>query len=486
MASCPACGFDLAASGKCPVCGFDFAQPAVSPLAAPEADESSLEMVGAGTRAVGGRGEGAPARAQSGRSVEAEPPRGGRTGKRLSLVGAVIVVFALLGVGGFFLFGANAGEGAESAATASRTPRAAAADAQAAGGERAGALSQAGAPGSVAGGTREASISLATAAGAALPQVGEGGGGAQSGVATYSDPAVERSLSDGTSDLPSDYRAIDLTPVTPRDAAPAYDITKRTEFPPLTSEEAYVAWMLAHYPGEQKKFLEERWARATLALERGHIRHERILMGFLLTPREWFVRAANINRTYENVAMPIGYGQTISGPDLVARMTDYLNPQPEQRVLEIGTGSGYQSAFLSELSDHVYTIEIVKPLAEETNAIYVAHTQEMPEYANIHRRIADGYYGWRENAPFDRIIVTCGIDHIPPDLIKELAPDGIMVIPIGPPSGQTILKITKHVGKNGRITLTREDIYHGMAKDIFVPFTAVGGGVHSLNTDVKR
>ena len=289
----------------------------------------------------------------------------------------------------------------------------------------------------------------------------------------------------GALDLPSDYRAISLTPETARSSPPAYDITKRIGSPPLTSENAYVSWMLAHYPGEQAKFLRERWARAAFAVEHGHIRSERILAGFLLTPREWFVRPFNNRRAYANVAMPIGYGQTISGPDLVARMTDRLDPLPGQRVLEVGTGSGYQSAFLSEISDHVYTIEIVKPLAEETNAIYLAHTSEMPEYSNIHRRIADGYYGWREHAPFDRIIVTCGIDHIPPDLIHELAPNGIMLIPIGPPSGQTILKITKHIGMDGRVTLTREDIYHG-TKDIFVPFTAAGGGVHSLAADAGR
>ena len=481
MASCPSCGFDLAATGKCPVCGFDAAQPAVLPHTVETVDGSSREMVGAGTRAAGARDEGAQSHVRTSRSVEAEPPVGGRMGRRLPLIGTVVVVCALLAVGGFFLFGANVGGSASAADAANQASRLSGDPVRTAGEHPAGGV--AGAHAAAAATPREAEASLAAAAqiGADLPQTDQSAGGA-----TYSDPAVERSLSGAVSDLPSDYRAIDLTPVTPRDAAPAYDITKRTAYPPLTSEKAYIAWMLAHYPGEQEKFLKERWARATLALERGHIRHERILMGFLLTPREWFVRAANINRAYENVAMPIGYGQTISGPDLVARMTDYLNLQPEQRVLEIGTGSGFQSAFLSELSNHVYTIEIVKPLAEETNAIYVAHTPEMPEYANIHRRIADGYYGWRENAPFDRIIVTCGIDHIPPDLIKELAPDGIMVIPIGPPSGQTILKITKHVGKDGHITLTRDDIYHGMAKDIFVPFTAVGGGVHSLNTDVKR
>jgi protein-L-isoaspartate(D-aspartate) O-methyltransferase len=92
--------------------------------------------------------------------------------------------------------------------------------------------------------------------------------------------------------------------------------------------------------------------------------------------------------------------------------------------------------------------------------------------------VDDGYYGWEEYAPFDRIIVTCGIDHVPPALIKQLAPGGIMVIPIGPPSGQTILRIIKKVDPDGTVNLEREDIYHGKHKQIFVPFTAHGGGIH--------
>jgi len=95
--------------------------------------------------------------------------------------------------------------------------------------------------------------------------------------------------------------------------------------------------------------------------------------------------------------------------------------------------------------------------------------------------MADGYYGWPEFAPFDKIIVTTGTDHIPPELLKELNPGGVMIIPVGPPTGQTILKITKEVDKDGSVRLTREDIYHGTAKDIFVPFTAAGGGIHTMS-----
>jgi protein-L-isoaspartate(D-aspartate) O-methyltransferase len=165
----------------------------------------------------------------------------------------------------------------------------------------------------------------------------------------------------------------------------------------------------------------------------------------------------------------------------VGRMTDYLDVQPEQKVLEIGTGSGYQSAVLSELSNHVYTIEIVAKLAQQTDAIYRAHEKVYPEFMNIQRKIDDGYYGWLEHAPFDRIIVTCGIDHVPPELIQELAPEGIMVIPVGPPSGQTILRIIKHVSPDGAVSLDREDIFQGKKKQIFVPFTS-RDGLHKIDT----
>ncbi len=262
----------------------------------------------------------------------------------------------------------------------------------------------------------------------------------------------------------------------------AYNVADQTEFPSLDSKSAYIAWMLAHTK-ESEKFLSEKWDRTQIALRRGDIRHRRVLIAFLETPREDFVRKYNLSKAYDDTAIPIGYGQTISGPHIVARMTDALDPLPNMRVLEIGTGSGYQSAFLSELSNYVYTIEIVKPLERETDKIYRSLYSQYPMYQNIHRRAADGYYGWPQEAPFDRIIVTAAIDHIPPDLLKELAPNGIMVIPIGPPSGQVVLKITKIVEPDGTIRLEREDIYHGTAIKTFVPFTAENGGVHSLRND---
>ncbi len=259
------------------------------------------------------------------------------------------------------------------------------------------------------------------------------------------------------------------------DGPQSYNIAARSEAPPTTSKAAFVAWMLAH-TDQKEKFLAQKWDLALVELSTGAITHSRILKAFLRAPREFFAR--DTRRAYENAVLPIGYGQTISGPLMVGRMTDNLNPQPDQKVLEIGTGSGYQSAFLSELCRHVYTVEIVRPLALETDAIYRKHEAAYPEFGNIDRKIDDGYFGWAEHAPFDRIIVTCGIDHVPPELLKQLAPDGIMVIPVGPPSGQTILKITKHVAPDGTVTLDREDIFKGKRKEIFVPFTS-RGGVHS-------
>jgi protein-L-isoaspartate(D-aspartate) O-methyltransferase len=256
---------------------------------------------------------------------------------------------------------------------------------------------------------------------------------------------------------------------------PPFDITSREDSPPTTDRVSYVAWMREH-TDQKEKFLLQKWELSQSMLRMRSLTHPRILEAILRAPREFFCR--DTRRAYEDAVLPIGYGQTISGPHMVARMTDYLDPQPDHKVLEIGTGSGYQSSVLSELSNHVYTIEIVEPLARETDSIYHAHEARYPEYRNVHRKVDDGYFGWPQHAPFDRIIVTCGIDHVPPELLRELAPEGIMVIPVGPPSGQTILRIVKHVGADGAVTLDREDIFQGKKRQIFVPFTSRQGGVH--------
>jgi protein-L-isoaspartate(D-aspartate) O-methyltransferase len=261
---------------------------------------------------------------------------------------------------------------------------------------------------------------------------------------------------------------------------PIFDITKRLDQPPMNNEADYIQWMLANTP-EKKNYLTPKWERLQAIIEKQDVNDPRIIEAFLRAPREFFCDAGSSSKAYANAVMPIGYGQTISGPHLVSRMTQTINPQPSHKVLEIGTGSGYQSAILAELSNYVYTIEIVPQLAEKANAVYTKQLKNYPEYANIKRKAADGYYGWAEYAPFDRIIVTAGIDHVPPDLLKQLAPGGIMVIPVGPPSGQTVLKISKEVLADGSVTFKREDIYHGR-KVVFVPFTA-GQGIHSTTND---
>jgi len=176
-------------------------------------------------------------------------------------------------------------------------------------------------------------------------------------------------------------------------------------------------------------------------------------------------------------------GVTITGPHTVARMTNTIDVKKGDKVLEIGTGSGYQSAYLSNLTDQVYSIEIIKPLFERTGQVYADLIADgYSEYRAIQRKNADGYYGWAEAAPFDKIIVTCGIDHVPPELLKQLKPDGLMVIPIGPPGAQHVLKITKRTDAAGAVTVARSDIYGGAIIN-FVPFTKLEGdkivGTHS-------
>ncbi|HOV86936.1 MAG TPA: protein-L-isoaspartate(D-aspartate) O-methyltransferase [Syntrophobacteraceae bacterium] len=143
-------------------------------------------------------------------------------------------------------------------------------------------------------------------------------------------------------------------------------------------------------------------------------------------PRHEFVPLNLKSHAYENRPLPIGYGQTISQPYIVALMTDLLEPAPGQKVLEIGTGSGYQAAVLAELVGRVYSIEIIPELAREAQARI-----KRLGYGNIEIRQGDGYYGWEDQAPFDGIIVTAAGSHIPPPLVQQLKPGGKMVIPVG-------------------------------------------------------
>jgi protein-L-isoaspartate(D-aspartate) O-methyltransferase len=162
-------------------------------------------------------------------------------------------------------------------------------------------------------------------------------------------------------------------------------------------------------------------------------------------PRHRFVPAALRGQAYEDRALPIGEGQTISQPFIVAYMTALLEPDADDVVLEVGTGSAYQAAILSRLVRHVYTIEIVKPLAEQA-------AQRLSElgYGNVTVRHGDGYAGWPEHAPFDAIMVTAGADHVPQPLIEQLKPEGRLVMPVGnSPDDRRLLLVTKD--RQGRI-----------------------------------
>ena len=244
--------------------------------------------------------------------------------------------------------------------------------------------------------------------------------------------------------------------------------------PPTDSRAKFVAWGAAQR-GEEPKPLGERFDRFEALVRNEDLLNDRNKHAFLLTPREKFVLPQNMSRAYDHAFLDIGYGVTISGPHIVGRMTSNIDPQVGERVLEIGTGSGYQSAYLSHLTDQVYTIEIIKPLAERTRGIYDQLIKDgYTEFEVIKSKAADGYYGWEEAAPFDKIIVTCGIDHVPPPLLQQLKAGGIMVIPVGPPGAQRVLKVVKNEGEDGQMTVARSDIYGGRIVP-FVPFTKLEG-----------
>lgn len=153
---------------------------------------------------------------------------------------------------------------------------------------------------------------------------------------------------------------------------------------------------------------------------------ERVLRVLATVPRHEFVPPAQTRHAYENRPLPIGAGQTISQPYIVALMTDLVAPRADHVVLEIGTGSGYQAAVLSHLVEHVYTIEIIEQLSDQASARF-----DRLGYDNVTTRLADGYFGWEEHAPYDAIVVTAAASHVPRPLIDQLRPGGFMVIPVG-------------------------------------------------------
>ena len=244
--------------------------------------------------------------------------------------------------------------------------------------------------------------------------------------------------------------------------------------PPDNNGEAFVKWMVANR-GEDPNFLRQRYSRYTALVANRDVLDERNKRAFLMAPREEFTLKHNQGRAYDHAFLDIGYGVTISGPHVVSRMTSTIDVKFGEKVLEIGTGSGYQSAYLANLTDKVWTIEIIKPLAERTRIVYDALiARGYTEYKAITSKNADGYHGWQDAGPFDKIVVTCGIDHVPPPLLQQLKSGGTMVIPVGPPGAQRLLKIVKEQAADGMMTVTRSDIYGGRIVP-FVPFTKLDG-----------
>lgn len=185
---------------------------------------------------------------------------------------------------------------------------------------------------------------------------------------------------------------------------------------------------------------------ARKAMVEGQIRNrgvkdERVLKAMLKVERHRFVPESQTPYAYEDRPLDIGERQTISQPYIVALMTEKLGPRPNHKVLEIGTGSGYQAAVLAELVKHVYTIEIVEALAKRAK-----ETLSKTGYANVTVKAGDGYQGWKEHAPFDTIIVTCAPDHIPQPLVDQLKEGGRMIIPVGDYAQELVL-LTKKSGK---------------------------------------
>jgi protein-L-isoaspartate(D-aspartate) O-methyltransferase len=174
------------------------------------------------------------------------------------------------------------------------------------------------------------------------------------------------------------------------------------------------------------------------------VKDSNVIKAMLKVPRHSFVPKARQAYSYEDYPLPIGEGQTISQPYIVAYMTEALDLRPGDKVLEIGTGSGYQAAILAELVKEVYTIEIVAKLGKRAQ-----QTLSNLGYKNIHVKIGDGYKGWPDKAPFDAVIVTCAPEKVPPALIEQLNEGGRMIIPVGRTGG--VQKLVRAVKKGGRL-----------------------------------
>lgn len=211
---------------------------------------------------------------------------------------------------------------------------------------------------------------------------------------------------------------------------------------------------------ERKQMVEEQIAKPPFGFTA--VKDEKVLETMRVVPRHVFVPGRLHKMAYEDTPLPIGHGQTISQPYMVGLMTELLELTPKSKVLEIGTGSGYQAAILAHLTPHVYTVEIIETLANRAK-----ETLQQQGYDEVHCLRADGYHGWADEAPFDAIIVTCAAGHLPPPLWEQLNPGGRIVIPIGGPyEVQRLVIVTKQEDGSRKsrsisgvrfVPLTRED-----------------------------
>jgi protein-L-isoaspartate(D-aspartate) O-methyltransferase len=208
---------------------------------------------------------------------------------------------------------------------------------------------------------------------------------------------------------------------------------------------------------QEDPFKKRREELVSQSIEKRGVKDQAVLKSMKSVPRHSFVPENNVSRAYDDRPLGIGYGQTISQPFIVAYMTEAIQPKPEYKVLEVGTGSGYQAAVLAEIVEEVYTIEIIPELGN-------AATAKLKElgYKNVNVKVSDGYFGWPEHGPYDAIIVTAAAEFVPPPLIEQLKDGGKIIIPIGSPYMNQMLMLIEKKGK--KITTK------SLLPVVFVPF----------------
>jgi protein-L-isoaspartate(D-aspartate) O-methyltransferase len=235
---------------------------------------------------------------------------------------------------------------------------------------------------------------------------------------------------------------------------------------------AWLVWQVAADPAAAQTRAQLDAARhrmvQTAIIDAG-VQNSRVIDAMRRTPRHEFIPRASRKLAYEDMALPIGEQQTISSPFIVAFMTEAIDPQPNDRVLEIGTGSGYQAAVLSGLVKEVYTIEIVEPLGRTAQ-----RTLAELRYSNVHVKIGDGFQGWSEHAPFDKIIVTCSPESVPQPLVDQLKEEGLIVIPVGPRYQQVLHLMRKRADKL---------VTESMQPTLFVPMTGAAEESRQFHPD---